>query len=331
MNMGRCSSIILRAFTFVVCTALGIVTLAQSALAQNYPNRPIRLIVPFPPGGGTDLMARVIAQKLTEVFGASVVVDNRGGAGGTIGAETAVRAAPDGYTMAVVSGSYATNAALYKLPYDPVNDIAPIAVLGESAFLLSLHPSAPARNVKELIAYDKANPGKLNYGSTGTGGITHLASELFNQMAGTKLTHVPYKGTGPALNDLMGGQIQLMFGAMPAMAPQVKANRLRGIAVSTQKRNSAMPDVPPLAEAVPGYEAVLWYAVWGPKALPKDIVARWNKEIDRIVQSAEMKERMAGEGVDPVGGPPERFRAVLRRDVPKWQKVVKDGKISVGS
>ena len=199
----------------------------------------------------------MIAQKLTEVFGASVVVDNRGGAGGTIGAETAVRAAPDGYTMAVVSGSYATNAALYKLPYDPVNDIAPIAVLGESAFLLSLHPSVPARNVKELIAYDKANSGKLNYGSTGTGGITHLASELFNQMAGTKLTHVPYKGTGPALNDLIGGQIQLMFGAMPAMAPQVKANRLRGIAVSTQKRNSAMPDVPPLAEAVPGYEAVL--------------------------------------------------------------------------
>jgi tripartite-type tricarboxylate transporter receptor subunit TctC len=153
---------------------------------------------------------------------------------------------------------------------------------------------------------------------------------LFNQMAGTRFTHVPYKGTGPALNDLMGGQIQMMFGAMPALAPQVKANRLRGIGVSTVKRNSAMPDIAPIAETVPGYEAVLWYSVYGPKALPKEIIARWNKEIDRIVQSAEMKERMAGEGVEPLGGPPERFRDTLKRDVPKWQKVVKDGKISVG-
>ena len=311
--------------------ALSFLMTAPNAMAQNYPTRPIRLIVPFPPGGGTDIMARVIAQKLTESLGVSVVVDNRGGAGGTIGAETGVRAAPDGYTMTVVSGSYATNAALYKLPYDPVNDIAPIALLGESAFLVSVHPSLPIKSARELIAYDKANPGKLNYGSTGTGGITHLASELFNQMSGTRITHVPYKGTGPAMNDLMGGQVQLMFGAMPAMVPQVKANRLRGIAVSTLKRNSAMPDVPTLAETVPGYEAALWYAAWGPKALPKDIVARWNKEIDRILQSPEMKERMAAEGVDPAGGPPERFRDALKRDVPKWQKVVKDGKISVGS
>ena len=316
------------------CTAavLAMLLAMGGAHAQEkYPNKPIRLIVPFPPGGGTDLMARVLAQKLTDAFGVSVIVDNRAGGGGSIGTETAVRANPDGYTMIVVSGSYAANAALYKLAYDPVNDIAPIALLGETGFIASVHPSVPVKNARELIAYDKANPGKLNYASTGTGGITHLATELFNQMAGTRMTHVPYKGTGPALNDLMGGQIQLMFGAMPALVPQVKANRLRGIAVSTAKRNAAVPDIPTLGETVAGYETVLWYAAWGPKALPKDIVARWNKEIDRIVQSPEMKERMAGEGLEPVGGPAERFREALRRDVAKWQKVVKTGKISVGS
>jgi tripartite-type tricarboxylate transporter receptor subunit TctC len=242
-----------------------------------------------------------------------------------------VRAAPDGYTIAVVSGSYATNAALYKLPYDPINDIAPISLLGDTGFLLTVHPSVPAKSTKELIAHDKANPGKLNYGSTGTGGITHLASELLNQMAGTRFTHVPYKGTGPALNDLMGGQVQLMVGAMPAMVPQVKANRLRGLGVTTVKRNPAVPDVATIGEAVPGYEAVLWYAAWGPKALPKDILTRLSTEVDRIVRAPEMKERMAGEGVEPVGGSPERFREALRRDVPKWQKVVKDGKITIGS
>ena len=319
---------------FICCLAavLALFLATGGALAQEkYPSKPIRLIVPFPPGGGTDLMARVLAQKLAEAFGVSVIVDNRAGGGGSVGTETAVRANADGYTMAVVSGSYAANAALYKLPYDPVSDIAPIALLGETGFLVSVHPSVPVRNPKELIAYDKASPGKLNYASTGTGGITHLATELFNQMAGIYMTHVPYKGTGPALNDLMGGQIQLLFGAMPVLVPQVKANRLRGIAVSTVKRSAAVPDIPTLGETVAGYETVLWYAAWGPKTLPKEIVARWNKEIDRVVQSQEMKERMAGEGLEPVGGPAERFREALKRDVAKWQKVVKTGKISVGS
>ena len=290
---------------------------------DNYPNKPIRLLVPFAPGGGTDIVARALAQKLTESFKQSVVVDNRAGGGGTLGAEIAERAAPDGYTMIMVSGSYSTNAAIYKLPYDPVNDITPLGLLGETGFLVCLHPSVPIKTVKELIAYAKKNPQKLNYGSTGTGGITHLASELFNLMAGTKMTHVPYKGTGPAMNDLLGGQIQLMFGAMPAMVPQVKTNRLRGIAVTTTQRNNAVPDVPTIAEALPGYEAVLWYAAWGPKGLPKDIVQLWNREIDRIVHTPEMKERMAGEGLEPAGGAPERFRDVLKRDVAKWTKVVK--------
>jgi len=311
-----------------LCCAL----LASAALAagtsqaqgtrNGYPNKPIRLIVPFAPGGGTDIVARALAQKLGESFRQSVVVDNRAGGGGTIGTETAVHAAPDGYTMILVSGSYSTNAAIYKLPYDPVNDITPLALIGETGFLVSLHPGVPIRTVKELVDYAKANPGKLNFGSTGNGGITHLATELFDMLAGVKMTHVPYKGTGPALNDLLGGQIQLMFGSMPAMVPQVKTNRLRGIGVTTITRNNAVPDIPPIADTVPGYEAVLWYAAWGPKGLPKDIVALWNREINRIVQTREMKDRMAGEGLEPAGGPPERFRDVLQRDVAKWTKVV---------
>ncbi len=274
-------------------------------------------------------MARSLAQKLTEAFGQSVVVDNRAGAAGTIGTETTVRATPDGYTMIMVSASYSTNAALFKLPYDPINDISPIALIGESGFMVALHPSVQAKTIKELIALAKASPNSLNYASTGTGGITHLATELFNLMADTKMTHVPYKGTGAALSDLLGGQVQLIFGSMPTMVPQNKMGRLRGIAVTTAKRNNAVPDMPTIAETVPGYEAILWYACWGPKNLPKEIVTRWNKEIARAINLPDMKERMAGEGLDPAGGPPDQLRDVLRRDVPKWTKVVKAANVKV--
>jgi tripartite-type tricarboxylate transporter receptor subunit TctC len=311
---------------------LGLLLAAGGAHAQpSYPTKPIRLIVPFPPGGGADIVARVVAQKLTESFGVSVIVDNRPGAAGMIGSEIAVRANPDGYTMILVEGGYAANATLYKLPYDPVNDVAPIALVGETGFVVTLHPSVPVKDIKELIAYDKGNPGKLHYGSGGTGSVNHLVTEFFNQTAGTKLTHVPYKGIGLALNDLLGGQIQVIFGGMPPMIPQVKANRLRGIAVTTVKRSNAVPDIPTVAETVPGYEAAQWFAVLGQKALRKDIVARWNKEIDRIVQLPDVKARMAGEGLEPAGGPPERFSEVLKRDIAKWQKVVRIGGIKPGS
>lgn len=317
---------------WLMTAILGLLLAAGGVHAQQkYPTKPIRLIVPFPPGGPADLMARMLAQKLTETFKQSVVVDNRPGGGGAIGTETAVRANPDGYTMILVTASYAANAALSKLPYDPVNDVAPIALMGENGLVVALHPSVPVTSTKELIAYDKANPGKLNYGSSGTGGAIHLASELFNQMAGTKMTHVPYKGLGPALNELLGGQIQLIFGGMPQMIPQVKSNRVRGIAVTTGKRSNAVPDIPTVAETVPGYEAVQWTAVLGPKALPKDIVARWNREIDRILRLSDVKERMAGAGTEPAGGSPERFREVLKRDVEKWQKVIKIAGIKPGS
>ncbi len=300
-----------------------------SAQAQkDYPTKPIRLIVPFAPGGGTDIVARLLAQKLTEAFRQTVIVDNRAGAGGTIGAETAVRATPDGYTAIMMSGSYATNAAIFKLPYDPVNDIMPMGLVGDTAFLVTLHPALPIKSVGELIAYARAKPGALNYGSSGTGGIAHLAGELFDLLAATKMTHVPYKGTGPALNDLLGGQIQLIFGSAPSTIPLVHANRLRAIAVTTTKRSAALPDLPTVAEAgVPGYEVVLWYGVLGPKGLPKTIVARWNAEIRLATKLPDMKQRLVSEGFNIDDSPPEVFQAVLKRDVAKWTKVVRDAKV----
>jgi tripartite-type tricarboxylate transporter receptor subunit TctC len=309
--------------TLVFFVVAGSIASAGPTTAQNYPTKPIRLIVPFPPGAGSDIAARLLAPKLTESFKQSVVVDNRSGSGGTIGTEIAVRANPDGYTLFLASTNYAANAALYKLPYDPVNDVAPIALVGESGYVMTLHPSVPATSVKELIAYDKANPGKINYGSGGTGGSNHLATELFNQMAGTRMTHVPYKGGGPVMSALLGGQIQLFVGTLSQMIPQIKANRLRGIAVTSATRSNALPDIPTIAETVSGYEAVTWAAILGPKALPKNIVARWNSEINRILQLADVKERMAANGMEPAGGLPERFGEVLKRDIAKWQQVVK--------
>ena len=281
-----------------------------SALAQNaYPSKPLRLIVPFAPGGGTDIVARLLAQKLTESFKQTVIVDNRAGGGGTMGAETTVRATPDGYTTIIMSGSYATNAAMYKLPYDPVNDVVPMGLIGDTAFIIALHPGVPIKNVGELVAFAKAKPGALNYGSSGTGGIAHLSGELFDMLAGTKMTHIAYKGTGPALNDLLGGQIQLIFGSAPATIPLVRANRLRAIAVTTTKRSAALPDLPTVAEAgVPGYEVVLWYGVLGPKGLPKNIVQRWNAEIRKATKLPDLKERLIS-------------------DVAKWIKVVKEAKV----
>ncbi len=300
-----------------------------SASAQTvYPTKPVRLIVPFAPGGGTDIVARLLAQKLTEAFGQNIIVDNRAGGGGTVGVETTVRATPDGYTAIIMSGSYATNAAIYKLAYDPVNDILPMGLIGNTAFIVALHPSVPIKSVAELVAFAKAKPGALNYGSSGNGGIAHLAGELFDLLAGTRMTHIAYKGTGPALNDLLGGQIQLIFGSAPATIPLVRANRLRAIAVTTTKRSPALPDLPTVAEGgVPGYEVVLWYGVLGPKGLPKTIVDRWNTEIRHATKIPDLKERLISEGFDIDDSPPAAFQATLKRDVEKWQRVVKEAKV----
>ncbi|RPI47878.1 MAG: tripartite tricarboxylate transporter substrate binding protein [Betaproteobacteria bacterium] len=317
----------LRAAAFVVSLFCAAVACAQ----PNYPIKPVRLIVPFPPGGGTDITARMVAAKLSESFRHTVIVDNRPGGGGTIGIETAVKSSPDGYTLILLTTGYTTNAALGKLAYDPVNDVSPIALVGETGFVVILNPWVPVKSIKALIAYDEANPGKLNYGSAGTGGITHVATELLNHMAGIKMTHVPYKGGPPAMTDLLGGQIQVFLSGLPPAIPHLKSNRLRGIALTSAKRSSSAPDIPTVAETVPGYEAVLWFAVLGPKAVPKEIVTRWNREIDRIVQLPDIKQRMASDGTEPLGGPPERFRDVLTREIAKWQKVVRIANIKVGS
>jgi tripartite-type tricarboxylate transporter receptor subunit TctC len=319
------------ALAAAVIASLSIAAGDAVAQAQKYPTKTIRLIVPFAPGGGTDIVGRIIAQKMSETLGQSVIVDNRPGAGGTVGAETAVRASPDGYTLVMVSGSYATNAAVYKLAYDPINDIQPISIIGESAFVLVVHPSVPVKSTTELIALAKSKPGALNYASTGTGGITHLASELFDLLAGTKMTHVPYKGTGPALTALVGNQVQVMFGAAPAAIPHVKSNRLRGLAVSSEKPSPLLPGVPAIGEVLKGYEVVLWWGVFGPKGLPKEIVTVWNKGIGQILQTKEMQERLASEAIDPLGGTPERFRSAIQRDVNKWKNVVKQAKITIQS
>ena len=315
----------------LLASALGLFTIAGSgaacAQAVQYPTRPVRLIVPFAPGGGTDASARLIAQKLTDAFGRSVVVDNRAGGGGTVGVETAVSATPDGYTMLLISASYATNAAVYKLTYDPVAAISPVTQVFDSATVVALHPSIAVANVKELIAYAKAKPGALNYGSSGNGGITHLSTELFDQLAGTRMTHVAYRGTGPAMNDLLGGQIQLIFGAVASVMPHVNAKRLRAIAVTSVKRSVGAPDLPPIAETVPAYEAPIWYGVVGPKGIPAAVVQRWNAEIDRALGLPDVKERMVREGFERAEISPGRFHELIRRDVAKWKTVVSKGNI----
>jgi len=296
---------------------------------QGYPTKPIRLIVPFPPGGQTDVVARTIAQKLSEAFGQQVVVDNRSGAAGNIGVEIAVNAPADGYTMVQISTSYTGNVALRKLSYDPVNDVVPIGMIGEIANLVTVNPTGPYKNIKELIAYAKANPGKINFASGGTGSGNHLATEEFAQKTGITMTHVPYKGSTAGVNDLIGGRIQLIFSGITGMIPHHQAKRVLGIAVTSAKRNQAVPDLPTVGETVPGYVSVSWSAIIGPKGLPRDIAARWNKELNRILQMPDVKARMDSIGLDVVGGTQADLRKVIIQDIATWKKVVQAANIKL--
>ena len=305
---------------------LGIAT----AHAQGYPTKPVRLIVPFPPGGQTDVVARIMAQKLTEGFGQPVVVDNRTGAAGSIGVELGVKAIPDGYTMLQISTSYTGNAALQKLPYDPMADITPVIMIGEIGNMVTVNPQGQIKTVKDLIAFAKANPGKINFGSGGTGSGNHLATEQFMQMTGIKMTHVPYKGSTAGVADLMSGQLQLIFSGLTGMIPHHKAGRVRGIAVTSMKRSAALPDLPTVGETVQGYESVSWSAIVGPKGLPREVVARWSKEANRILQQPDVKEKMTVTGLDVVGGSPDDLRKIIASDIAKWKKVVKLGNIQIG-
>jgi tripartite-type tricarboxylate transporter receptor subunit TctC len=309
---------------FALCLAAGV-----SQAQQNYPTKPIRMIVPFPPGGQTDVVARALSQKLAEAFGQSVVVDNRPGAAGSIGAEIAVKSPGDGYTMLMVSTSYAGNVALYKLNYDPVNDIVPIIMVGEIGNMVTVNPNGPFKTVKELIAYAKSNPGKINFASGGTGSGNHLATEHFAQMAGITMTHVPYKGSTAGVADLMSGQIQLIFSGVTGMIPHHKANRVRGIAVTSAKRNPAVPDLPTVSETLPGFVSVSWSAILAPKGLPKEIALRWNNEINKLLQTPEMRTRMEQTGLEVVGGTQQHVREVLVKDIETWKKVVKAANIKL--
>jgi tripartite-type tricarboxylate transporter receptor subunit TctC len=304
-----------------LCCALTLA--AVPAVAQQYPVKPIRFVAPFAPGGGTDFIARVAAQKLTEALMQQVIVENRPGAGGTLGAEVGAKAAPDGYTLTVIAGSYSVNPSLYKLNFDPVNDITTIIQFSQGPFLVVVHPALPIKNAKDLIALARAKPDGLSYATSGQGSIVHLSTELFLYMAKIKAVHIPYKGTGPALTDTMAGHTQFLFGSIAAAAPIVKQGRLRGIAVTTAKRIPAMPDIPTLAESgVKGYDVILWHGLIGPKGLPRPIVDRINSELNKALKAKDMEEKLAADGVTAAGGTPEQFAAIIKRDIEVWRGVV---------
>lgn len=316
----------------VFCTAIvfALSLPVTDVYAQSkYPTKPIRLLTPFAAGGGSDLLARLIGPPLTEVLGQSIVVDNRPGGGGTLGAGLAVRADPDGYTLIIVSGSYGANAALHKLPYDSVTDITPIILIGTTPLVLTVHPSQPIKSVGELIAYSKANPSKLNIASAGVGGLDHLAGELFKLQTRATYTMIPYKGSGPAMIALLSGEVGGSMTTLVTSMPHVKAGRLRAIGVTTPKRSGALPDVPTIGETVPGFEVTHWYGMWGPKGLPADIVTLWNREVAKVLHTNAIVKWLKEQGLEPAGGPPQEYRDRIRNDVEKWKKVVKEAHIVI--
>lgn len=297
---------------------------AQRDATQNYPDKPIRLIVPFAPGGGTDITARTIAQKLTERLGQTVVVDNRPGANGTIGVDLAAHATPDGYTLSMISSSHTVNVSLIKkLPYDLIKDLAPITQATTQPYALVIHPSVPAKSVKELIALAKAKPGTLNYGSSGTGGLSHLSGALFASLAKINIVHIPYKGGSPAMTDVIGGQIQMLFSTILQSHAHLKAGRLRGLAVTTPKRSPAEPNLPTMQEAgVPGYAVAGWYGVLAPAKVPQPILEKLNREIVAILHLPDVGPRLAADGSEPVGSTRAEFGEHIRSEIAKWRKLV---------
>ena len=300
---------------------------ATGATAQGYPSKPVRLIVPFPPGGGNDTVARSVGAELSKTIGQQVVIDNRAGAGGTIGAELAAKAAPDGYTLFLAGvASHGINPVLNpKLPYDPVRDFAPVSLLASAPLIVVVHPSLPVKTVKDLIALARAKPGQLNFASNGRGGSSHMAGEMFKSMAKVDMLHVPYKGLSPALTDLISGQVQVMFSSAVAMLPQVQAGKLRGIATTGAKRPAAIAQLPTVAEAgLPGYETGSWYGIVAPAGTPADVVNRLSGELQKVVRQPAMQERFNSEAAYPVGSTPQEFSAHIQRELARWAKVVKD-------
>jgi len=298
---------------------------STGAPAQSYPQKTVRVVVPYAPGGNTDFTARVIAAKLTDVFGQQVVVENRPGGGTNIGSELVAKAPADGYTLLMGGASNAINMSFYpKLPYDTLRDFAPVILCVKGANVLSVHPSLPAKNLRELIALAKSRPGQLNYASSGLGSSNMMAGELLKLMAGVNIVHVPYKGNAPALTDTIGGQVEMIFSGVPALLPHIKSGRLRAIAIGSLKRFPALPDVPTIdASGLKGYEATTWFGLMAPVKTPKEIVARLNSEFGKILVSTEVHDRFMNEGIEPIGGTPEQFGAFIRDEIDKYAKVVK--------
>jgi tripartite-type tricarboxylate transporter receptor subunit TctC len=300
---------------------------ANAPAADKYPTKPMRLVAPFPPGGGTDILGRLIMVPVSERLGQTVVVDNRPGAGGALGAEIVAHSAPDGYTFIIVSSSYSATSAFGKPTYDPIDGIEPVILIGTTGIVLLVHPSVPVSSLAEFLGHVKANPGKLNYASVGPGSVAHLLVELFKLETNTNFVHVPYKGGGPALAATVGGEVQVTaISAVPSM-PHIRAGRLRPLGVTTLKRMSILPDVPPIADTVPGFEVVHWYAMWAPKGTPQAIVKLWNAEVARVLKSPQMARQMSSEGLSPAGGPPQEFYDVNKTAIQKWRRVIKEAQL----
>jgi tripartite-type tricarboxylate transporter receptor subunit TctC len=315
------------------CLLLGAVAALPWAIAADtYPTKPIRLIVPFPPGGPADALARVVSEKMTASLGKPVVVENRPGAGGNIGMEIGAKAAPDGYTLVLApAGNLTVNPSLYRsVPYDVGRDFAPITVLATVPNILVVHPSVPAKTVTELVQYAKAHPGELNFSSPGNGSGAHLAGELLKSMAAIDMTHIPFNGIAPAVTAVLGGQVQVMFAGAPSVLQHVKSGKLRALGVASLKRIAAAPDLPTLAESgFPGFDVTSWYGVVAPAATSSEVVERLHSEMTRALSEPDVRERLAGLGAEPVGNTPAEFAATIRSETAKWSKIVKDAKITV--
>jgi tripartite-type tricarboxylate transporter receptor subunit TctC len=305
--------------------ALALVMTAGAASAQTYPTKPVRLVVPFLAGGSTDIVGRTVAQKLSEMWGQQAFVDNRPGGGTTIGTEMVAKAAPDGYTLLVTPAPFTINPSLLtKLPYDALTDFTPITLINTTPLVMVVNPGVPAKNVKELIALAKAKPGKLNFGSSGTGGSNHLAGELFDAMAGVKMVHIPYKGNAGALTDIVGGHLDVVYNGITSAVALIRGGKLRALAVTSLQRSAALPDVPTLNESgLKGFEAVAWNGLSAPAKTPRDVIMKINADVIKIVNSPELKERLKADGSDPVGNSPEQYAAFLRNEIAKWAKVIK--------
>lgn len=306
--------------------AAAVAPAVQAAAADGYPNKPIRLIVPFVPGAGTDITGRTIAAKLSERWGQQVVVDNRTGAAGAIGVEVTANAAPDGYTICLISASHAVNSATNpKLPYDLTKDLQGVSQATSLFYVMYVHPSVPAKTMQEFTAYAKANPNKLNFGSSGTGGLQHLAGEMYNYLAGAKMTHVPYKGGAAVITDVLANNIQVGFGTVLSLRPHFKSGKLRWLAMSAKQRSPSAPEIPTLAESgVPGYEVDQWYGIIASSKVPKPIIDKLSQAIAESIKSPETAQRLSGEGSMPVGSTAEQFTAHIRGEVGKWKKLVQD-------